>query len=71
MVFNPSRYCVCPWFISKVWKAFCQALGATISLSSGFHPKPNGQTEPANKDLKVALRCVTATNLGPWSPHFS
>lgn len=31
-----------PQFISQVWKAFCKALGATASLSSGYHPQTNG-----------------------------
>lgn len=26
-------------FISQVWKAFCNALGATVSLFSEFHPR--------------------------------
>ena len=34
-----------PQFISQVWKSFCQALGATVSLSSGFQPQTNGQSE--------------------------
>lgn len=36
-----------PQFISQVWKAFCQVLGATVSLSSDYHPQTNVQTEPA------------------------
>ncbi len=34
-----------PQFISKVWKAFFTLLGVTVSLSSGYHPQSNGQTE--------------------------
>ena len=26
-----------PQFISQFWKAFCALLGATVSLSSGYH----------------------------------
>lgn len=33
-----------PQFTSKTWRAFC-SLGAKVSLSSGFHPQTNGQTE--------------------------
>ncbi|KAK2899296.1 hypothetical protein Q8A73_012425 [Channa argus] len=50
-----------------VWKAFCKALGATVSLSSGFHPQSNGQTERANQSLETALRCVTSSNPATWS----
>ena len=34
-----------PQFISKFWKEFCHLLGATVSLTSGYHPQSNGQTE--------------------------
>ncbi|KAJ8332185.1 hypothetical protein SKAU_G00428350 [Synaphobranchus kaupii] len=56
-----------PQFSSQVWKAFCVALGASASLSSGFHPQSNGQAERANQDLGAALRCVTARNPASWS----
>ncbi len=36
-----------PQFVSKFWREFCKLLGATVSLSSGFHPQSNGQTERA------------------------
>ncbi|KAF7649216.1 hypothetical protein LDENG_00144960 [Lucifuga dentata] len=60
-----------PQFISQVWRAFCQALGATVSLSSGFHPQTNGQTERVNQDLEAALRCVTAINPASWSTQLA
>lgn len=55
-----------PQFTSQVWKAFCQSLGTTVSLSSGYHPQSNGQTERANQNLGVALRCVTTRNPSTW-----
>lgn len=58
-----------PQFISQVWKAFYSALGATTSLSSGYHPLSNGQAEWANQELKVALCCVAAQNASDWSTH--
>lgn len=58
-----------PQFTSQVWKAFCQALGATVSLTSGYHPQSNGQTERANQDLEAALRCVSAKHPASWSNH--
>uniref|UniRef100_A0A3B3E207 Gypsy retrotransposon integrase-like protein 1 n=1 Tax=Oryzias melastigma TaxID=30732 RepID=A0A3B3E207_ORYME len=58
-----------PQFISRVWKAFCRAIGATTSLSSGYHPQTNGQTERANQDLEAVLRCVTANHPASWSTH--
>lgn len=56
-------------FSSQVWKTLCRALGATASLSSGYHPQMNGQTERANQDPESALRCVTAHNPSFWSMH--
>lgn len=58
-----------PQFTSHVWKAFCQSLGASVSLSSGFHPQTNGQTERTNQDLESALRCVTASDPTIWSTY--
>ncbi len=34
-----------PQFISRVWKTFFRLLELTVSLSSGYHPQTNGQTE--------------------------
>uniref|UniRef100_A0A3B3CRR4 Gypsy retrotransposon integrase-like protein 1 n=1 Tax=Oryzias melastigma TaxID=30732 RepID=A0A3B3CRR4_ORYME len=56
-----------PQFTSQVWKAFCSALGATVSLSSGYHPQSNGQAERANQELEAALRCLAAQNHQDWS----
>ena len=58
-----------PQFSARVWKAFCQALGASVSLSSGYHPQTNGQTERANQDLGAALRCVSSRHPASWSTH--
>ena len=56
-----------PQFTSHVWKAFCSALGATASLSSGYHPQTNGQTERANQEVEAALRCMASANPSSWS----
>ena len=60
-----------PQFVSQVWRAFGRALGATISLSSGFHPQSNGQTERLNQELEASLRCVAASDPSSWSTHLS
>lgn len=46
---------------------FCSSLGAQVSLSSGFHPQTNSQTERANQELDAALRCVASTHQTTWS----
>lgn len=35
-------------FISRVWRAFIEKLGITVSLTSGYHPQTNGQAERSN-----------------------
>ncbi|KAI2659925.1 Transposon Tf2-9 polyprotein [Labeo rohita] len=60
-----------PQFVSKFWREFCRLLGATVSLSSGFHPQSNGQTERANQDLERTLRCMVARNPSSWSQQLS
>ncbi len=47
-----------PQFVSKFWTEFCQKLGATASLSSGYHLQTNGQAEWANQDLERVLYAV-------------
>ncbi|XP_036839794.1 sodium- and chloride-dependent GABA transporter 2 isoform X2 [Oncorhynchus mykiss] len=56
-----------PQFTSQVCRFFCSALGINVSLSSGYHPQTNGQTERANQEMETALRCVTSANPSPWS----
>ena len=58
-----------PQFISQFWKAFCSLLGATVSLSSGYHPQSNGQAERLNQELETGLRCLVSQNPTTWSRH--
>ncbi len=56
-----------PQFSSRFWTEFCRLLGATASLSSGYHPQTNGQSERANQDLERVLRCVASAEPLTWS----
>ena len=58
-----------PQFTSRVWQAFCRGIGATVSLSFGYHPQNNGQAERANQALEATLGCVTTSNPASWSQH--
>ena len=42
-------------------------LGATVSLSSGFHPQTNGQSEHLNQELETGLRITATQNPDTWS----
>ncbi|KAI4883683.1 hypothetical protein NFI96_015820 [Prochilodus magdalenae] len=56
-------------FMSRYWKAFCELMGASVSLSSGFHPQSNGQTERVNQDLAQTLCCLVADSPSSWAKH--
>ena len=56
-----------PQFSSRVWQAICRLIGATASLSSGFHPQSNGQTERVNQEMEATLRSLVADNPSFWS----
>ena len=46
----------------KSGRLSARPLGASASLSSGYHPQSNGQTERTNQELETALRCVVSAN---------
>ncbi len=50
---------------------FCKLLGATVSLSSGFHPQSSGYTEKAVQDLEQMLRCLASQNPSSWNQQLS
>lgn len=60
-----------PQFVSHFWREFCQQIGATVSLLSGFHPQMNGQAERANQILDRLLRCLTTRNPSSWSEQLT
>lgn len=58
-----------PQFASSFWKEFCRLLGATASLTSGYHPQSNGQSERLNQELETSLRCMVSRNPHSWAQH--
>jgi transposase InsO family protein len=56
-----------PQFSSQFWKEFCHLIGASASLSSGFHPQTNGQAERANQIVGRMLRSLALQNPASWS----
>lgn len=55
-----------PQFVSQFWREFCRLIGATVSLSSGFHPQTNGQAERANQTLGRMLRSLAFQDPSSW-----
>jgi hypothetical protein len=53
-------------FKSVFWKALFNAVGATISLSSAYHPETDGQTERVNQTLEQYLRCFINYDQDDW-----
>ena len=53
-----------PQFTSRVWRAFMERLGVSVSLTSGFHPESNGQVERVNQDVGRFLRSYCRDLLG-------
>ncbi|KAK3539589.1 hypothetical protein QTP70_010252 [Hemibagrus guttatus] len=45
-----------PQFISRVLRGFFKLLGVSVSLSSGYHPQTNGQTERKIQEIGRYLR---------------
>uniref|UniRef100_A0A8C1RNS1 Gypsy retrotransposon integrase-like protein 1 n=1 Tax=Cyprinus carpio TaxID=7962 RepID=A0A8C1RNS1_CYPCA len=56
-----------PQFISRVWKAFHSLLGVAISLSSGYHPQSNGQTERKVQEIGRFLRTFCHGHQNSWN----
>ncbi len=56
-----------PQFISHVWKAFLKLLGISVSLSSGYHPQTNGQTERKIQEIGRYLQAYCHDNQHSWN----
>ncbi len=58
-----------PHFIFQFWRDFCRQIGASDSLSLGFHLQTNSQSEHVN--LSQILRCLTSYNPSTWSQQLT
>ncbi|KAL0165523.1 hypothetical protein M9458_037367 [Cirrhinus mrigala] len=56
-----------PQFISRVWREFFNLLGVSVSLSSGYHPQTNGQSERKIQELCRFLRVYCSNHQETWS----
>jgi transposase InsO family protein len=60
-----------PQFSAFFWKEFCRLIGATASLSSGFHPQTNGQAEHANQIVARILGSLAHRCPASWSEQLA
>lgn len=58
-----------PQLTSRVWTAFFKHLNVNISLTSGYHPQSNGQTERLNQDVIRFLRSYCKQHQADWSRY--
>ncbi len=56
-----------PQFVSRVWQAFFKLMGVSVSLSSGYHPQTNSQTERKVQEIGRYLRSYCHQNQDSWS----
>ncbi|XP_048053127.1 5-hydroxyisourate hydrolase isoform X1 [Megalobrama amblycephala] len=54
-------------FTSRVWRSFFKLLGVIISLSSGYHPQTNGQTERKIQEIGRFLRTFCHGHQNSWN----
>ncbi len=58
-----------PQFTSRVWSAFFKSLNVNISLTSGYHPQSNGQTERLNQEVIHFLCSYCQQQQTEWSRY--
>ncbi|KAK3537161.1 hypothetical protein QTP70_002652 [Hemibagrus guttatus] len=55
--------------VFRVWRAFFTRLGVAISLSSGYHPQTNGQTERKIQEISRCLHTFCHSHQNLWSQY--
>ncbi|KAL0147106.1 hypothetical protein M9458_057630 [Cirrhinus mrigala] len=56
-----------PQFTLHLWSAFFKFLNINISLTSGYHPESNGQTERLNQDTTCTTHAELPTQTIHWT----
>lgn len=47
-----------PKFNSEFWGAVFKSCGATLGMTTAYHPSADGQAERTNQTVEIALRCL-------------
>ena len=61
-----------PRFVSHFWKSLQRAMGTTLSFSTAYHPRTDGQSERTIQTLEDMLRICVMDLKEPWDnllPH--
>lgn len=58
-----------PKFTSRFLRAFHQALGTRLNLSTAYHPQADGQTKRTIQTLEDMLRACVLEDGGSWDLH--
>ena len=53
-------------FTSQFWKAFFDAVGTTLNMSTAYHPETDGQTERVNQVMEDMLRMYCMEQPSKW-----
>ncbi|GJX32694.1 putative reverse transcriptase domain-containing protein, partial [Tanacetum coccineum] len=56
-------------FTSHLWKAFQEALGTRLDMSTAYHPQTDGQSERTIQTLEDMLRACIMDFGGSWDTH--
>ena len=60
-----------PKFCSDVWKRLTELWPMSESMSTGFHPQTDGQTERMNRTLQQMLRNYVAPDQSDWDLYLA
>lgn len=50
-------------FLSDLWEAIFKTLGTNLLVSTAYHPQTDGQSEPTNQTIEIALRIHISISL--------
>jgi hypothetical protein len=53
-------------FVGHFWRTLWKILGTTFSLSLGYHPQTDGQTEVVNRSLGNLLKSLVIEHNNQW-----